>query len=100
MHTGHLLERVGDRRRGCEFIGLPQVLDNHYPADAIISVVLDNHSSRNAKVTMASLVKRPGRFEEVHTPPRSPNCGHCPFLMATLRLFLARLEPGLISNAF
>jgi succinate dehydrogenase / fumarate reductase flavoprotein subunit/L-aspartate oxidase len=37
-------------------------------ADAIIRVVLDNHSAHISKETMAYLSTRPGRFEYVHTP--------------------------------
>lgn len=68
LHTGRIFERVEDRHRSCEFIGLLQVLDGHYPPDAIIRLVLDNHSSHTAKETMAYLANRPGRFEYVHTP--------------------------------
>ena len=45
-----------------------QVLDGHYPPDAIIRLVLDNHSSHLSKETLAYLATRPGRFEYVHTP--------------------------------
>jgi hypothetical protein len=40
----------------------------HYPEDAIIRVVLDNHSAHISKETMTYLSSRPGRFEYVHTP--------------------------------
>ena len=45
-------------RRGTEY----------YPSDAIIRVVLDNHSAHISKETVAYLGTRPGRFEYVHTP--------------------------------
>jgi len=43
--------------------GEPEIL-----ADAVIRVVLDNHSAHISKETMAYLATRPGRFEYVHTP--------------------------------
>src|ERR1035437_4730086 len=43
-------------------------IDAHYPSDAMIRVVLDNHSAHISRETMAYLGERPGRFEYVHTP--------------------------------
>ena len=51
-----------------EFIGLLKQLDAHYPPEAIIRVVLDNHPAHISKETVAYLSTRPGRFEYVHTP--------------------------------
>jgi transposase len=68
LHTGQIFDRVEDRHRSCEFMGLLQMLDDHYPPDAIIRVVLDNHASHISKETLAYLGTRPGRFEYVHTP--------------------------------
>ena len=68
LHSGHLFANVEDRHRSVEFIGLLKQLDAHYPDEAIIRVVLDNHSAHISKETMAYLSARPGRFEYVHTP--------------------------------
>jgi len=68
LHSGHIFAAVEDRHRSVEFIGLLKQLDDHYPAEAIIRVVLDNHSAHISKETMAYLCTRPGRFEYVHTP--------------------------------
>jgi transposase len=68
LHSGHIFANVEDRHRSVEFIGLLKQLDAHYPDEAIIRVVLDNHSAHISKETMAYLSKRPGRFEYVHTP--------------------------------
>lgn len=68
LHTGEIIANVEPRHRSCEFIDLLKRLDSHYPADAIIRVVLDNHSAHISKETMAYLASRPGRFEYVHTP--------------------------------
>ena len=68
LHSGHLFANVEERHRSVEFIALLKQLDAHYPAQAIIRVVLDNHSAHISKETMAYLSACPGRFEYVHTP--------------------------------
>ena len=68
LHSGHIFANVEDRHRSSEFIALLKRLDAHYPSEAIIRVVLDNHSAHISKETMAYLSDRPGRFEYVHTP--------------------------------
>lgn len=68
LHSGHIFAGVEDRHRSVEFIGLLKQLDEYYPPDATIRVVLDNHSAHISKETMAYLGTRPGRFEYVHTP--------------------------------
>jgi transposase len=68
LHSGHIFAGVEDRHRSVEFIGLLKKLDEYYPADATIRVVLDNHSAHISKETMAYLGTRAGRFEYVHTP--------------------------------
>jgi transposase len=68
LHSGHIFANVEDRHRSLEFIALLKRLDEHYPPEAIIRVVLDNHSAHISKETTAYLGTRPGRFEYVHTP--------------------------------
>ena len=68
LHSGHLFAAVEDRHRSVEFIGLLARLDAHYPSEAVIRVVLDNHSAHISRETRAYLATRPGRFEYVHTP--------------------------------
>jgi transposase len=68
LHDGHIIAVVEERHRSREFIQLLKQLDGHYPADATIRVVLDNHGSHISKETMACLATRPSRFEYVHTP--------------------------------
>ena len=50
------------RGRSVAFIGLLQRLDDTYPPEAVIRVVLDNHAAHISKETMAYLGTRPGRF--------------------------------------
>lgn len=68
LHTGEILANVELRHRSVEFVALLRRLDEHYPSEAVIRVVLDNHSAHISKETMAYLASRPGRFEYVHTP--------------------------------
>jgi transposase len=68
LHDGRIFAEVEERHRSCEFIQLLKRLDEHYPADATIRVVLDNHSAHISKETMAYLATRPSRFVYVHTP--------------------------------
>jgi len=68
LHSGHIFANVEERHRSVEFIALLKKLDEHYPPEAIIRVVLDNHSAHISKETVAYLGTRPGRFEYVHTP--------------------------------
>ncbi len=68
LHSGHIFANVEDRHRSVEFIGLLKRLDDYYPPDAIIRLVLDNHSAHSSKETNAYLATRPRRFEYVHTP--------------------------------
>jgi transposase len=68
LHDGHVIAQVHDRHRSCEFISLLKELDDYYPAQSIIRVVLDNHSAHISKETMKYLATRPGRFLYVHTP--------------------------------
>ena len=68
LHTGEIIANVEQRHRSVEFIALLRRLDERYPPQAVIRVVLDNHSAHTSKETMAYLASRPGRFEYVHTP--------------------------------
>jgi len=68
LHSGQLIANVEARHRSVEFVALLQRLDAYYPSEAVIRVVLDNHSAHISKETMTYLASRPGRFEYVHTP--------------------------------
>jgi len=70
LHTGEIIGNVELRHRSVEFVALLRRLDQHYPGEAAIRMVLDNHSAHISKEPMAYLASRPGRFEYVHTPKR------------------------------
>ncbi|MES2345742.1 MAG: IS630 family transposase [Chlamydiota bacterium] len=68
LHDGYVFAQVHHRHRSCEFIELLKEIDERYPADKKIRLILDNHSAHISKETMAYLAKNPGRFIYVHTP--------------------------------
>jgi transposase len=68
LHTGHVIAQVHERHRSREFISLLQALDEFYPKDCIIRIILDNHSAHISKETMSYLATKPNRFIYVHTP--------------------------------
>lgn len=68
LQNGHVTGRVERRHRSREFIALLKDLDAHYPAEAQIRLILDNHSAHISKETRAYLATRPNRFCYVHTP--------------------------------
>jgi transposase len=68
LHEGHVTARVERRHRSREFIALLKDLDQYYPADCTVRIVLDNHSAHISKETQAFLATRPNRFHYVLTP--------------------------------
>ena len=68
LHDGHVIARVEERHRSQEFVALLKDLDAHYPPEAKIRVILDNHSAHVSQETRSYLATRPNRFEYVHTP--------------------------------
>jgi transposase len=68
LQDGHVTARVERRHRSREFIALLKDLDAHYPAEAVIRLILDNHWAHISKETRAYLTTRPNRFCYVHTP--------------------------------
>lgn len=68
LHTGHVFAQVHERHRSCEFISLLNELDEYYPKDVTIRIILDNHSAHSSKETMLFLQSKPNRFKYIHTP--------------------------------
>ena len=66
--SGEVLGLVRKRHRSTEFIEFLQLADAHYPADARIRIVLDNHSAHISRQTRSFLAKLPNRFEFTFTP--------------------------------
>ena len=61
LHSGEIIANVEPRHRSREFIALLERLHQHYPLEAIIRVVLDNHSAHISRETMVYLKTRPFR---------------------------------------
>lgn len=68
LHTGKVIPLVKERHRSQEFIEFLKLLNDRYPSDWKIRIVLDNHSSHKSKETMKYLETVPGKFEFVFTP--------------------------------
>ncbi len=68
LHTGHVIGLVRDRHRSQEFIEFLAAVDQHYPTDWRIRIILDNHSAHVSKETLAWTKAHPNRFEFVFTP--------------------------------
>jgi transposase len=68
LHTGKIIALVENQHRSIEFIKLLKKLDEHYPPNSKIRIILDNHSSHKSKETMKYLAERPNRFVYIFTP--------------------------------
>lgn len=68
LHTGRVTEIVRDSHASADFIVLLAKLDEAYPAQTRIRLLLDNHSAHISKETQAWLKLHPQRFEFVFTP--------------------------------
>jgi transposase len=67
--TGKVDACVEDHHRSREFVKFLQQLDEAYPTDTAIKLILDNHSAHISKETKAWLATRlEGRFTLVFTP--------------------------------
>lgn len=68
LHNGQVTGIVRDRHRSREFIEFLSVLDQRYPTDWKLRIILDNHSAHVSKEKIQWLKKYPNRFEFIHTP--------------------------------
>jgi len=68
LWSGEILGLVRQRHRSAEFVEFLRLTDAHYPADARIRIVLDNHSAHISRETRAFLATMPNRFEFTFTP--------------------------------
>jgi transposase len=67
--TGKVHACIENRHRSREFIGFLKRLDEAYPTETAIRLILDNHSAHISKETKAWLATQPeGRFTFVFTP--------------------------------
>ena len=68
LHDGHVHALVRERHRSKEFIEFLEEIDQRYPDDWKIRLVMDNHSAHVSKETLKWLGGRQSRFEFVFTP--------------------------------
>lgn len=66
--NGRVSALVADRHRSREFIAFLKKVDEAYPSQSKIRMVLDNHSAHVSKETKTYLATRPNRFEFIFTP--------------------------------
>lgn len=66
--TGEAIPYISDTHKSSDFIVLLKILDEKYPKDDKIRLILDNHSAHTSKETRQFLATIPGRFEFVFTP--------------------------------
>jgi transposase len=68
LHSGRVTEIVSDHHASADFIALLSKLDENYPPQVRIRLLLDNHSAHISKETQGWLSLHPQRFEFVFTP--------------------------------
>lgn len=68
LHTGRVTEIVSDHHASADFIRWLSKLDESYPPQTRIRLLLDNHSAHTSKETRGWLSLHPKRFEFVFTP--------------------------------
>lgn len=68
LHNGQIIPLVSERHRSIEFIEFLEKVDEKYPKDWTIRLILDNHSAHISKETTKYLISKPGRFQFVFTP--------------------------------
>ncbi|MBM4295068.1 MAG: IS630 family transposase [Deltaproteobacteria bacterium] len=66
--TGQVHGMVADRHRSAEFIQHLKFLNEHYPKEITIRMILDNHSAHTSKETRKFLSTVTNRFEFIFTP--------------------------------
>ena len=68
LFNGQVHGMVTDRHRSREFVQYLKMLDEFYPSDIMIKIILDNHSAHISKETRTYLAEVSGRFDFVFTP--------------------------------
>ena len=66
--NGEAIPLVSETHKSSDFIRFLKILDEKYPEEDKIRIILDNHSAHTSKETREFLTTKPGRFEFVFTP--------------------------------
>ena len=91
LHTGIITPLVCERHRSKEFIMFLKKLDDQYPKDWKIRVILDNHSAHISKETRAYLKTTPERFEFIFTPKHGS-------WLNMIEMFFSKIARGLLRH--
>jgi transposase len=91
LHTGIITPLVCERHRSREFVMFLKKLDNQYPKDWKIRVILDNHSAHVSKETRAYLKTMPERFEFIFTPKHGS-------WLNMIEMFFSKIARGLLRH--
>jgi len=89
--TGHIHTKVCDHHTSDDFITFLQTIDDAYPPDETIKIILDNHSAHTSKKTQAFLKEKGGRFELVFTPKHGS-------WLNLIEVFFSKLTRCLLKN--
>jgi transposase len=68
LMSGKVINHIVNRHRSKEFIEFLKILDEQYPKDYSINILLDNHIIHKSKETLKYLQTRPNRFNFTFTP--------------------------------
>jgi transposase len=66
--TGEAIPLVSETHKSCDFVSFLKILDNKYPKNVKLRLILDNHSAHTSAETQEYLNTVSGRFEFVFTP--------------------------------
>ena len=66
--SGKVHSRIRERHKSADFIDFLKLIDEAYPQECVIFMVLDNHNIHTSRKTRAYLDTRKGRFQFVFTP--------------------------------
>ncbi len=66
--NGKVYGKVFDRHRSKEFVEFLKYINNSYPSELKLKIILDNHSAHISKETKEFLKTLPNRFEFIFTP--------------------------------
>jgi len=89
--TGEIRTIVRDTHSSSDFIEFLKYLNDTYPKDSVIKVILDNHSVHTSKETKKYLEENTGRFEFIFTPKHGS-------WLNIIEVFFSKLQRCLLKN--
>ena len=89
--TGEIRTIVKDTHKSEDFIEFLKYLNNSYPKDSVIKIILDNHSVHTSRETKKYLEENTGRFEFIFTPKHGS-------WLNIIEVFFSKLQRCLLKN--